>query len=197
MYFANMYAYGSHRHTIGITGFVSCIGVVFVGNASMHAVHIPDSVSNPPLNGGNAFVAHVQNNEQNTGTGHLFLFANGTNRGPASIYPVETQAAAIKAQLGNPATTVFRINRNLGPNSGTAGANSAVVMVARFLTALGNPSNCLMWYKPEAQVNWDAAKGTAPAGRYDQRIPADTNAPGDISAGWFPIDNTNCTVTAI
>ncbi len=194
MYFANMYCYGHDNNVVGITGIRGCMGVVYVGAASMYAVHIPHNSDDLNKLGGETFVGWVKNQETNLGkrSGYLFAFVNGKNRSDA-----KDEVSAIKKGLKSPPTTLYRILKHLGSNSGGFGADSVAIMVDRVHTSPLAPSGCLLYYKRNDDVTWIGG-GSHESGQYklDSRYQGDA-VPSDVRGGWRRFNNDNCSSTPI
>jgi hypothetical protein len=200
MYFSNMYCYGQDPTLIGVTGIVGCIGVVFVGHASMYAIHIPDN--GPAVNyaAGKTFADWVKNSEQNTKAGYLLTFSNGTNRSMSgkNFSTTEDETAAIKKLLKGPTTTIYRIKKHLGPNSGGASANSAAIMIDRVHPSASNPSGAVPWFKQDfGKITW-VPGGSAETAQYLARPQyRGAKIPSDMNAGWWRMDADNCNIAVV
>lgn len=202
MYFANMYCYGHDNVVVGITAIRGCIGVIYVGKASMYAVHIPDNGLAENKRAGEVFSDWVRNQEGKVGRkqGHLFVFANGANRSfdGKKDSSAETEAKAIKKALEKPPTTVYRIMRNLGPNSGTFNADSVAIMLRRAHESASNPGGCVIRYKRDGgKIEW-VDRGKKESGQYkiDARF-SGTQIPSDIVAGWLLANKSNCSIKRV
>jgi len=193
MYYAQMYCYGMDNNHVGITGIVGCLGAVFVTANQLYAVHIPPSGAVRQLAGANAFTGLITLTEGVPNPpGSLHLFVNGMNRTEA-----DDEARTMRAALGGPDTKVYRIMTNLGPQSGTLGANSVVIKVQRWIG--GNVS---MSYKHVPDAEW-VDGGNAPTGSYDAlqgpnflhlvKVPR----PATLFGEWFQIISTNCHIRGI
>lgn len=202
MYFAQMYCYGFDSDIVGISGIVGCIGVIYVGQGAMYAVHIPDGGAAENKAAGQTFTTWVKQQQQNVGKGHghLFLFANGTNRSIAKngFSKAEDEAKDIKKALNSPPTTVYRLMKHLGPNSGGQSAASAAIMLERVHVTTSNPSGCAIWYKQDFQnIVW-VAGGKQESGQYKNRPNfCGTKVPNDLESHWWRADDTNCTISSI
>ena len=194
MYFANMYCYGSDNNTVGITGMLGCMGVVYISAGSMYAIHIPDN--NDRLNklGGKTFVKWVKNQEQRItqDSGHLIAFINGKNRPDA-----ENEVRTIKEGLKSPTTTLYRILKHLGAGSGGLGADSVAMMVDRVHTSKLAPDGCLCYYKRNADINWVSGM-VQESGQYkiNNGFKGD-KVPSDVQAGWRGFNEDNSLSTTI
>jgi hypothetical protein len=202
MYFAQMYCYGFDNDIVGITGIVGCMGVIYVGQGAMYAVHIPDGGAAENKAAGKTFADWVKNQQGQVGKGHgrLLVFANGTNRSIAkgSFSKAEEEAKDIKKALKSPPTTMYRIMKHLGPNSGGQSANSAAIMVERVHATTDNPSGCAIWYKKDfGHITW-VAGGKAESGQYKAK-PSFCGAivPSDLNAQWWRMSDMTCTVAQI
>ncbi len=197
MYFAHMFCYGRALDIAGITGIRGCMGFIYVGQAALYAIHIPDTAADVMKAGGKAFGTWVKHQEQNVGKGRLFAFANGTNRTLAGYYTGEEQAKDIKKSLGSPPTVLYRIMKHLGTGSGGLMADSVAIMLERVHASAGNPSGCAIWYKRNDAITW-VSGGTHESGQYkvDARYQGDA-VPSDLQAHWWRASELNCTVTTI
>jgi hypothetical protein len=197
-----MYCYGFDNDIVGISGIVGCIGVVYIGRGFMYAVHIPDGGPDENKMAGKTFARWVKNQELSVGKrdSNLFAFVNGTNRQIASknFSKAEDEARDIKKALGSPPTTVFRLMKHLGSQSGTASANSAAIMVERVQPTESNSGGCAMWYKQDfGHIQW-VDGGKKESGMYKNKPSfSGTKKPSDLNAHWWRIDTTNCTMTNI
>lgn len=194
MYFANMYCYGHDNDLVGITGIVGCMGVIYVGQASIYAVHIPNNSATLDAKGGKDFADWVTNQETHVGKGHghLFAFCNGANRPTA-----KDEVKAIKKALNGPPTALYRINKNLGTASGTSSAEAAVIMLERVHVTQREPEGCAIWYKSNNKITWTAG-GKSESGQY-KTMSAFTGAqvPNDLNAGWWLMDSITTARTDI
>ena len=194
MYFANMYCYGSDNNTVGITGMLGCMGVVYISAGSMYAIHIPDN--NDTLNklGGKTFVKWVKHQEQRItqDSGHLIAFINGKNRPDA-----ENEVRAIKEGLKSPTTTLYRILKHLGAGSGGAMADAAAIMVDRVHISKLAPKGCLCYYKRDGDIKW-VAGGVHESGQYkiNSSYTGD-GVPSDVRAGWRYLNADNSLSTTL
>jgi len=194
MYFANMFCYGNAQDMVGITGIRGCLGVVYIGNGSMYAIHIPPAHDDEQKLGRKAFETFVKNNEQNVGngSGYLFAFVNGKNR-----TGVVDEMKDMKKRLKSPPTAIYRIMKHLGPDSGGYSADSVVIMVERWHASTDNPSGCLMWYKRNDAVNW-VGGGANESGQYKDRPSfKGDEVPDEFNAHWWRMDDMTCTITTV
>jgi len=189
MYFANMYCFGNDYDTVGITGIQQCLGVVYVGDGVMYAIHIPfNGTDAEDERGCQAFADYVRNNAGKVGDGHgdLFAFANGASRPTA-----ESNVRLIKKLLKSPDTMLYRINKHLGPNSGKNGALAVVVMVKKTQKTAFNPSALDFSYKPNDDIKWITG-GRNESGQYKENSGFKGNKiPNNCNAGWHRLDETN------
>lgn len=194
MYFANMYCYGHDNDLVGITGIVGCMGVIYVGAASIYAVHIPNNSAELDAAGGKAFAEWVTNQEGQVGKGqgYLFGFCNGANRSTAGA-----ELKAIKKALKSPDTTLYRINKHLGPESGKFGADAVVIMLERVHVTPREPKGCAIWFKANNKITWQAG-GKSESDQY-KKMAAFTGAqiPSDLEAGWWLMDEMTTTSTEV
>jgi hypothetical protein len=194
VYFANMFCYGHDNNLVGITGIRGCMGVIYVGAASIYAVHIPDNSADMNALGGKTFADWVKNQEGATGKGHghLFAFCNGTNRPSA-----EAEVKAIKKALNKPPTILYRILKHLGPQSGGNQAEAATIMMERVHATAREPAGVVAWYISDNKVTWTAG-GKAETGQYNNK-PAYQGAsvPSDLECHWWLMDETTTTATTI
>lgn len=199
MYFCNMFCYGDSYATIGITGIMGCMGAIYVGARSMYAIHIPPDKRDVLQIADETFVRFVRNNEQSVGKGHLYGFVNGKNRNVDSNNDISAEAEMrfIKKGLGSPSTTLYRIMKHLGPESGKFSADSVVIMLERVHASAYAPGGAAIFYKRNADITW--VDGGEPAtGQYKPRpayIPA--KIPSDLHSLWRHATDENCTVTKI
>lgn len=195
MYFADMFCYGQDNALVGVTGIRGCMAVIYVGAGSMYAVHIPDSAPVQRNAVGRAtFSTWVGNQEPHVGKGYgsLIVICNGSERGTAAA-----EAKEIKRALRSPPTTLYRINKHLGPNSGGFGADSVVTMVERVHATPDNPTGCAIWYKRNDSVNWIAA-GSAESGQYEVQVRFQgAKAPSDLEAHWWRVSDLTASATKI
>jgi hypothetical protein len=200
MYFSQMFCYGFDNDIVGISGIVGCMGVIFVGHGSMYAVHIPDGGPDENKMAADTFVTWVKNQQQNTGDGYLYVFANGKNRSLAgkNSTSAEDEAKYIKKKLKNPKTTLYRIVKNLGPDSGGYGANSAAIMLERVIASSDNPGGCAIWYKQDfGKINWING-GKAETSQYKHRPQyCGTKIPDNLNSSWWRMSDKNCDLISI
>lgn len=202
MYFAQMYCYGFDSDIVGISGIVGCLGVIYVGQGAMYAIHIPDGGAVENKAAGQTFTTWVTHQQQNVGKGHgsLFLFANGTNRSISKngFSSAEDEAKDIKKALKSPPTTLYRLMKHLGPGSGGQSASSGAIMMERVHVTASNPSGCAIWYKQDFNnITW-VNGGKAETGQYKARSNFQgTKVPSDIESHWWRADDTNCTLISI
>ncbi len=200
MYFAGMYCYGFDNDLVGITGIVGCMGVIYVGAGAMYAIHIPDTERDEKYAAGKSFAAWVKNQQGAVGKGHLFAFANGTNRSidMGGFTKAELEVKAIKKELKSPTTTLYRIMKHLGPGSGGQSAQSAAIMLERVHVSGSNPSGCIMWYQQDFnQITW-VDGGKAESGQYKDRASyRGAKIPSDLNSHWWRVDENNCQVISI
>lgn len=202
MYFANMFCYGFDNDIVGITGIVGCIGVIYVGQGNMYAIHIPDGGADENLHAGKVFSTWVKNQQGAVGKGHghLFVFVNGTNRSVSmkGVSTAEQEAKAIKKALKSPPTVVYRLMKNLGPGSGGAGANSAAIMLERVHVSETSPTGCIAWYKQDFnKITW-VNGGKAETAQYKVRQAYQgAKVPSDLSSGWWRVSDITATATVI
>jgi hypothetical protein len=190
MYFANMYCYGFHNDFVGITPIVGCMGVVFTVDRTLYAVHIPDGVGTENADAATVFSNWVLSSEQvNKKAGKLFLFFNGTNRPSA-----EKEGENLRTLLKKPKTTLYRIMKNLGPQSGTSSALSVTIIVRHHHDGLE------MKYK---QVDYPAKwqdGGKNESGQYKNRpnyCGGKVPKAAEMLGGWYDLDKTTCTIKKI
>jgi hypothetical protein len=194
MYFANMYCYGHAQDIAGITGIRGCMGIIYVGAGASYAIHIPPDHDDVQKQAREAFETFVKNNENavGKGQGHLFAFVNGSNRTDAA-----DELKDMKKRLNSPPTSVYRIMKHLGQESGKLGADSVVIMLERVHASASNPGGCAMWYKRADAVTW-VAGGSAEDGQYKVRVAFQGNeVPSDLNAHWWRMSQDNCTIKTI
>ncbi len=202
MYFANMYCYGFDNDIVGITGIVGCMGVIYVGQGQMYAVHIPDHGKDSNYAGGKVFSDWVKNQQGAVGKGHghLFAFVNGINRqdNTGTNSKAEEEVKAIKKALNSPPTTLNRLMKHLGPGSGGSGALSAAIMLERVHATGENPAGCAMWYAQDfGNLNW-VAGGKRETGQYKVNSGFQgAKIPSDLSSHWWRVNDTTCSMISI
>jgi len=190
MYMAQMYCYGMDPLCAGITGIVGCIGCVYVGATNLYAVHIPPQDLARQKGGAAEFAGFVLGgpDKDTVSQGELHLFVNGMNRNEAA-----DEAHDLRAALNKPATNVYRIMTNLGPESGKYSAAAVSILVKR----LG--SSIKMTYKHVPEAEYEAG-GAAKRGCYDRKFEGtfgDAIKPKDCDTGWFEVNSTNCHILGI
>lgn len=190
MFYANMYCYGMDINHVGITGIVSCLGVVFASPARLYAVHIPPNNAQRDLAGALSFCHMIVGQEGGNPGGSLHLFVNGTNRSQADM-----EARTIREGLGGPVTRVYRMMTNLGPNSGGQLADSATIRVRR------NAGNLDLDFKHVPDDDWIAG-GSARTGCYYAQMDGtfgDAIRPSALAmaGGWHPMTNATCHIRGI
>jgi hypothetical protein len=175
MYFAQMYCYGKSPMRVGITGFKSCIGMVYVSTRHLYAIHIPFTSNS--LDGAANFATYIRTEQAQLGaTGFLYVFTNGNMRGDS----VNVEATLLKSNLGNPYTTLLRL-KNIG---------TAVVLVRR---EVSRQTNVKLYVKDDENVTW-LDQGRDRAACYDQRFAASFATPKNPSTsttGWNEITTVN------
>lgn len=201
MYFAHMFCYGDANDVAGITGIRGCMGVVYVGTASLYSIHIPPGGRAETMGAGKTFSRWVKNQENKVGKGHgyLVVFANGRERtlSGKDYTSADEEAREIKKSLHSPPTTLYRINKHLGPNSGGLGADSVAIMLERVHASDGNPGGYVCWYKRNDQINW-VNGGAQEAGQYLARPQySGTLVPSDLNSHWWRVGEETCSVTTI
>ena len=192
MYFANMFCYGRDTTTIGVTGILGCLGIIYVGAGAMYATHIVCGSERDDADGRETFTSWIKRQEQRAGKGHLFLFTNARNRPQAA-----EEARELKKALNGPATTVYQIMKNLEPKVGTSDQASVVTLLDRGHSNINNPSGCNIFYKKNEDIVW-VDGGSAESGQYKAR-PSFCGAkiPSDVTFGWRTVGAGNCEVTTI
>lgn len=193
MYFANMFCYGHDQGTVGITGIRGCMGLIYRGAGANFAAHLPPTGSR--VQGAKDVAGYVKRNQAKLGKGHgqLFVIMNGTNRADEA----EEEGRAIKKALRNPATTMVRIMKHLGPDSGTNQAESVVIMADSVIATDANPSGLSLWYKSDAQITWGPG-GSQDGGRYaGAGAGGATQIPTDLNSHWWRVSDDNCRVSSI
>jgi hypothetical protein len=193
MYFANMFCYGSAQDKVGITGIRGCMGIVYIGGASMYALHIPPDSDDVQKMARVDFEAFVKNNEPVAkGSGYLFAFVNGKNR-PSAVDEMKD----MKKRLNAPPTIIYRMMKHLGQDSGGFGADSVAIMLERWHASTDNPSGCLIWYKRNDDITW-VGGGARESGQYKPR-PAyqGDEVPSEFNAHWWRMDGLNCTIANV
>ena len=101
-YYSDMYCYGCDGQEVGITGFRSCLGVVYVGQRWLYATHRPPTGS--AARAPRAFADLISSFVEPKGKGRLLVFTNANERAN-----VETEAKTIKRALGDPTTYLYRL----------------------------------------------------------------------------------------
>jgi hypothetical protein len=197
MYFANMYSYGrSTDGKVGITPIRGCMGIIYFGNLGPYAIHIPPTNDNDEKAGREAFAHYVSNNEGiSLGSGSLFAFVNGRNRPNA-----DAEMQHMKQLLNNPPTTIYRIKKHLGPDSGRLGAESPAIMMEHSQPTKKNGSGCFGFYKKDGSVTW-VKTGEPRAGFYGLEGRADGFQSNQIPSNfgdWYPVEKSdNCNISNI
>ena len=94
----------------------------------MYAVHIPPQDLARQKGGAAEFAAFVLGgpDKDTVSHGQLHVFVNGMNRTEAT-----DEAHTLRAALNKPATNVYRIMANLGPESGKYSAAAVSILVKR------------------------------------------------------------------
>lgn len=165
MYYSNMYEYGAHNTTVGITGFVTCIGVVFVTDQHLYAVHIPQTPARYH-DAHREFGGFIAQTEGPRVRGDILVFCNSPQR-PDIVNELRPLIDALNVNT----STLYRLN---GPGLNNA-ANAAAVQVNRLVAGVGG-FGVSVKYDVDNNFAWIAG-GTVPSGRY---------APGAIGAGVVP-----------
>jgi hypothetical protein len=106
-YYSDMFCYGCDDQEVGITGFRSCLGAVYVGKRLLYAIHVPPTGSAPRAP--RAFADLVSSFVEPKGKGKLLVFTNANER-----FGVEEEAKAIKRELGSPTTYLYRLTSYAG-----------------------------------------------------------------------------------
>jgi hypothetical protein len=177
MYYSNMYEYGVHNTTVGITGFVTCIGVVFVTNQHLYAIHIPQTPARY-VAGLSAFGMFIAQTEAPNVRGDILVFSNSPQR-PDVVNELQPLIDALNVNT----STLYRLN-GVGLNNA---ANAAAVQVNRLVGGVGG-FGVSVKYDVDNNFAWIAG-GTAPSGRY---------APGALGGGVVPNGAVNWTnITAL
>lgn len=180
MYFAQMYCYGKDATVAGITGFQSCIGVVYVGRQDLYAAHIPNTPTK--LDGASRFATFITTNNGKLGAlGFLDVFTNGNQRGDGIV----VEAKLLKENLGRPYTTLYRL-KNI---------TTATVYVER--QAL-NSTNVKLYVKDDTTITWQDGGGARSA-CYDMKYSEsfkDPKVPSTLQ-GFTEITNANCEIIHI
>lgn len=191
MYYAQMFSYGTDVNHVGITGILGCLGVVFASANHLYAVHIPPSSAQRELVGAIAFCHMVIGTEGGNPAGTLHLFVNGSNR-----TGVDSEARHIRTALGGPATRVYRLMTNLGPNSGASNADSACIKVQ-------SAGGLNLSYKHVADNNM-VAGGNARRGCYDPLQAGNANFAAAVvpdgptlAAPWIQMGPATCMIRGI
>ena len=179
MYFADMYCYGKDPTLVGITGFESCIGVIYVGNNDLYAVHIPFTKS--MLDGAARFAAFITaNGAKIDKAGFVGVFTNGTQRGGG----VGAEAHLLRQNLGHPHTVLYRLKD----------VRTAAVYVERQASS----NNVKMYVKDNNTVTWQDG-GSPRSGCYDMKFSAsfnDAKVPGTLH-GFAEITSANCDISDV
>lgn len=201
MYFAHMFCYGNANDIAGITGIRGCMGVIYVGAASLYSIHIPPGGRAECMGAGQTFATWVKNQENRVGKGHghLVAFSNGRERNVsgADYTSAEEEIREIKKALKSPPTTLYRIKKHLGANSGELGADSVAIMLERVHASESSPGGYICWYKRNDQITW-VNGGAREAGQYLPRPNySGTLIPSDLNAHWWRAGAENCTLTVI
>ncbi|CAN7543837.1 hypothetical protein LJR030_005571 [Rhizobium sp. LjRoot30] len=201
MYFAPMYKYGNANDKIGITGIIGCMGLIYVGHNGMYAIHIPDIGRAKDELASDLFIAHIKNNEVSVGGkhGHLLTFANGTNRTwtGATYMSAEEISKRVKKGLKSPSTTLYRIMKGLGPNSGGSMAKSVVILLNRVHSSKSNPSGSDLFYKANDDITWVSYPKKASGTYAGVPIGTDSQVPSELIAGWTRMTDQNCKLVQI
>jgi hypothetical protein len=177
MYFSNMYEFGEHNTTVGVTGFVTCIGVVFVTDQRLYAIHIPQTPARY-ADGQREFGMFIARTESPRVRGDLLVFCNSPQR-PDIVNELRPLVGALNVNTN----TLYRLN---GPGLNNA-ANAAAVKVERLVGGVGG-FGVSVKYQVDGAIGW-VAGGTAPTGRY---------APGALGGGVVPNGAVNwLNVTAL
>lgn len=195
MYFANMYCYGHDNDLVGVTGIIGCMGLVYVGAASIYAVHIPDNSSDLNALGGKTFTDWVKNQEAKVGKGHGQLFAvlNGANNRATAMDEVK----AVKKALNSPATIMYHIKKERLMSSGSSSADAVVTIWKRVHATPSTPSGTAIHFKPNSQITWQDG-GKAPSGQYKiMAAYTDAKEPSDMIYGWGGVNDSSATATVV
>jgi len=177
MYYSNMYEYGVHNTTVGITGFVTCIGVVFVTDQQLYAIHIPQTPARY-ADAQREFGMFIARTEAPRVRGDILVFCNSPQRPD-----VVTELRPLIGALNVNTSTLYRLN-GAGLNNA---ANAAAVQVNRLVAGIGG-FGVNVKYEVNNNIAWIAG-GTGPSGRY---------APGGLGGGVVPSGAVNwMNVTAL
>lgn len=197
MYFANMYCYGFHNDCVGITGIITCMGVVYTCDRTLYAIHIPDHGKAEDFRASQVFWEFVNKTEDTRRRkGKLFLFVNGTNRNSSEGHDnctAEQVGAELKRLFGGPTTTLCRLMTNLGPNSGGQQALAATIIVKHHITGL------VMKFKHVPSLNM-VKGGKAEIGQYKARrdyCGGTVPSAAELSHGWVDITKETCKIIKI
>ncbi len=180
MYFAQMYCYGKDPTAAGITGFQSCIGIVYVGKDDVYAAHIPNTGTK--LNGASRFASFITADNGKLGaSGFLNVFTNGNQRGDGIV----VEAKLLKENLGHPYTTLYRL-KNI---------TTATVYVQR---QAPNSTNVKLYVKDDTTITWQDGGATRSA-CYDMKYSEsfkDPKIPNTLD-GFTEISSASCDIIHI
>lgn len=185
MYYAQMWDYGTDPNHVGVTGFLTCMGVVFASPNHLYAIHIPDVTAANPI-GAAAFVAAVQAGE---GVAHpagtLHLFVNGMKRSTA-----DDEARTMIAPLGLTEAIVYRLFAGLQQ----VGADS-LAATAKVERVVGGTE---FKFKHVPDNQWIPG-GNARTGRYRGAAADTPTRPnnGELAAAWNTMDSANCSLRRV
>src|SRR5437763_1936043 len=112
-----MYEYGVHNTTVGITGFVTCNGVVFVTDQQLYAIHIPQTPARY-ADGLREFGNFIARTEAPRVRGDILVFCNSPQR-PDIVNELRPLISALNVNT----STLYRLN-GAGLNNA---ANAAAV----------------------------------------------------------------------
>ncbi|OAI16664.1 MULTISPECIES: hypothetical protein [Methylomonas] len=182
MYYSNMYEFGVHNTTVGVTGFVTCIGVVFVTNQQLYAIHIPQTPARY-ADAHREFGMFIARTEGPRIQGDILVFCNSPQRAN-----VVNELRPLIGALNVNTSTLYRLN---GPGLNNA-ANAAAVQVDRVVAGVAG-FGVSVKYEVNNNIAW-VAGGTAPSGRY---------APGGLGGGgvpnapvnWVNVTAQNCQIS--
>ena len=194
MYFANMFCYDSSTDaTVGITGIRGCMGIIYFGSRP-YAIHIPPTKDEDHKTAREVFEQYIKNQEGGVlakKSGYLFALVNGANRTEA-----EDEISDMRKRLNRPPTTIYRIMKNLGGNSGGKQAESVAIMMELSQPTKAVKSGVFGKYMRNDSVEW-VDSGDHEVGQYKKNSAYLGNGRPKDFAGWHLLDKASCKIKVL
>ena len=183
MYYSNMWEYGVHDTTVGITGFMTCAGVVFVTNQQLYAIHIP-FVPERYVAARAAFGMLIAQTEAPNVEGDILVFCNGATR-PDIVNEVQPLIDSLNVR-----TNTLHLLNGAGLNNG---GNAAAVQVHRLVEGMGG-FGVSVKYEVNDNINW-VAGGTAPSGSFNHNHPPNGSVVPNGHVNWMNVTALNSQIS--